>query len=187
MLAGAAFPAAFLTRMFSLTTCLEDRAHSHSRRLCPSSPGHPVRAYRQVDSSPCCRHGKLGSQNGDFWSLWCLLRRGRRQVSSIHTLFLCVILTSSLPGQELGGTVSFSDPYCTKASVGYNLDPKLLGRLSNNALNVVMKGLAGSLVINAIAAGLAGISAIFALLAYFCSNRAMEVVSPVTELVSWKW
>jgi hypothetical protein len=42
---------------------------------------------------------------------------------------------------------------------------------------VVTKGLAGSLVINAIAAGLAGISAIFALLAYFCSSRAMEVVS----------
>jgi len=44
-------------------------------------------------------------------------------------------------------------------------------------VNIVIKGLAGSLIINAIAAGFAGISAIFALLAYFCSNRAMEVVS----------
>jgi len=60
----------------------------------------------------------------------------------------------------------------------YNLDDNLFGKLiQNRAVNVVLKGLAGSLVINAIAAGFAGISAIFALLAYFCSNRAMEVVS----------
>jgi hypothetical protein len=44
---------------------------------------------------------------------------------------------------------------------------------------VVIKGLAGSLVLNAVAAGLAGISAIFALLAWFCGNRAMEIVSSV--------
>ena len=84
---------------------------------------------------------------------------------------------SSLPGQGLGIDY-FADTYCTKAAVGYNLDGDLFGKLSQNrAVNVVTKGLAGSLIINAIAAGLAGISALFALLAYFCSNRAMEVVS----------
>ena len=84
---------------------------------------------------------------------------------------------SSLPSERLG-TTFFGDSYCTNASVGYSLDDELFGKLiKNRAANVVLKGLAGSLVINAIAAGLAGISAIFALLAYFCSNRVMEVVS----------
>lgn len=67
---------------------------------------------------------------------------------------------------------------CTSPSVGYNLDSSLLGELpGNRAGGIVIKGLASSLIINAIAAGFAGLSAIFALLAYFCSNRAMEVVS----------
>lgn len=66
------------------------------------------------------------------------------------------------------------------ASVGYNLDSSLLGEIpGGRAGSVVIKGLAGSLVLNAIAAGFAGLSAIFALLAWFCGNRAMEIVSPI--------
>lgn len=68
--------------------------------------------------------------------------------------------------------------YCTDPSVGYNLDSTLLGELPGNEVgSVVIKGLAGSLVLNAVAAGFAGLSAIFALLAYFCAIRIMEIVS----------
>lgn len=81
-------------------------------------------------------------------------------------------------GSIAGFEVSAGD-YCTDASVGYNLDSSLLGEIpGGRAGSVVIKGLAGSLVLNAVAAAFAGLSAIFAILAWFCGNRAMEIVSP---------
>jgi hypothetical protein len=83
------------------------------------------------------------------------------------------VLKNSIAGFEVS-----SGNYCTDPSVGYNLDSSLLGEIPGGRLgSVVIKGLAGALVLNAVAAGFAGLSAIFALLAWFCASRAMEIVS----------
>jgi hypothetical protein len=174
MLAGAAFPAAFLTRRFSLM--LLDLADPYSRRIRPSPSRHSVCANYQVDSPSRDRVLLLGLASRLSRGVRCLLRRTLRTVSPLHLKVLSPRLMVSVGSLDLS-----TGQYCTKAAVGYDIDSDLLGRLSNNkAVNVVIKGLAGSLIINAIAAGMAGLSAIFALLAYFCSNRAMEVVSFVS-------
>ena len=66
---------------------------------------------------------------------------------------------------------------CTDPKVGFELDTSLFGlQLGSDATRVVIKGLAGSLILNAVAAGAAGISLFFAFFAWFCASRVMEIV-----------
>lgn len=72
----------------------------------------------------------------------------------------------------------FTGDYCTDPTVGYNLDTRILqGFGATRSANIVIKGLAGSLVLNAVAAGFAGLSTVFALLAWCCAQRWIEIVS----------
>ncbi|WWD16418.1 hypothetical protein CI109_100844 [Kwoniella shandongensis] len=66
---------------------------------------------------------------------------------------------------------------CTHPKVGYTFDDAFVGTTADFAglSNTVVKGLAGSLVINAIACGFAGLSLINAFLAWFCASRVFEI------------
>lgn len=77
------------------------------------------------------------------------------------------------------GTISYSHTAaCTSPSVGYTLPSTYFGESpSSQAQTVIIRGLAGSLILNPIAAGFAGVSLFFAVTAWFCSSRISEIVS----------
>ncbi|WWC68554.1 uncharacterized protein I206_102483 [Kwoniella pini CBS 10737] len=73
-----------------------------------------------------------------------------------------------------------SNAGCTDPHVGYTFDENLLG-LSNSGLSkAVIKGVAGALILNAIAAGLAGLSLIWSFFAWLCSSRGWEIFTFVS-------
>lgn len=67
---------------------------------------------------------------------------------------------------------------CTHPAVGYTLDTRLFGLdLGSDATKVLVKGISGALILNAVAAGAAGVSLFFAFFAWLCSSRILEIVS----------
>ncbi len=85
-----------------------------------------------------------------------------------------------LTPSSIAGIAYSTTSACTKAKVGYTLDLTFFGEdLNSNTQKVIIKSLAGSLILNPIAAGLAGISLLFAFGAWFVSSRILEIVSQI--------
>jgi hypothetical protein len=85
----------------------------------------------------------------------------------------------SLTPHRILGIDYSSNAACTRAKVGYTLDPTFFGQ-DTGLESAVVKSLAGALVLNPIAAGFAGVSLSLALAAWCCANtfgRIMEIVS----------
>jgi hypothetical protein len=178
MLAGAAFPAAFLTRKLDSFLLW--------RRADPTVGGFILLLLVTL-SVPIIKSihllvidvgttGVRAATVGVFGACYEGFKTGLVYFPRPYTPLSMLI-------SRIAGIGISSNGRCTSPSVGFNLDTQLLGEFSRTrAGNVIIKSLVGSLVINAIAAGLAGLSAIFALLAYFCSSRAMEIVRFATPI-----
>ena len=67
-----------------------------------------------------------------------------------------------------------STSQCTDVNVGY--DFSYLGDLNDRSDRVIIKSLAGSLLLNPIAAVFAGVSLFWAFFAWFFASRIMEIV-----------
>ncbi|WWC60403.1 uncharacterized protein I303_102975 [Kwoniella dejecticola CBS 10117] len=89
-----------------------------------------------------------------------------------------------------GGQASFlgfdysSNAACTDPHVGYTFDETFLGLDNSGLSRAVIKGLAGSLILNAIAAGFAGLSLIWSFFAWFCSSRGWEIFTFISLFFS---
>ena len=174
MLARAAFPAFFCTRMslYNLSRDLRGRCSFQSLgsscfcsslSLCLSS-----RLYTCSKSSIRVARPQRISV---FWEHATAVVRLSESRSSLN--YVAKWLNFRVLGIRYSG---ISD--CTDANVGYTLDTNFFGiDVGRDSTRVFAKALSGSLIINAIAAGTAVFSLLFAFFAWFCSSRFMEVVS----------
>ncbi|WRT65784.1 uncharacterized protein IL334_002733 [Kwoniella shivajii] len=77
-----------------------------------------------------------------------------------------------------------SNAACTDPKVGYTFDENFLGLDNSGLSRAVIKGIAGALILNAIAAGLAGLSLIWSFFAWFFSSRAWEIITFLSLFLS---
>ncbi|OCF75086.1 hypothetical protein I204_03935 [Kwoniella mangroviensis CBS 8886] len=89
-----------------------------------------------------------------------------------------------------GGQASFlgfdysSNAACTDPAVGYTFDENFLGLDNSGLSRAVIKGLAGSLILNAIAAGFAGLSLVWSFFAWLCASRGWEIFTFISLFFS---
>jgi hypothetical protein len=175
MLARAAFPAFFFTRKQSaLASSL-----THSWRFHSPTSGHAFRPHHQVhlSTSNSCQVRRKPLYYSDDPSLTAIA--GSRVSAAVHAnLGVFGVCYSGVSASALGLTVS-SAGACTKARLGYELDPSIFNLAGDDAglQGSLVKGVLRALVLNPIGAGFAFISLLLTFFAWCCSSRLMEIVS----------
>ncbi|WWC88079.1 uncharacterized protein L201_002983 [Kwoniella dendrophila CBS 6074] len=77
-----------------------------------------------------------------------------------------------------------SNAACTNPKVGYTFDENILNLHGSGLSRAVIKGVAGSLILNAIAAGFAGLSLIWSFFAWFFASRGWEIFTFISLFFS---